>query len=166
MRGFWNIFDKLLRICAAVSGAIICAIVAGITVNVVLRNAFGTPIYGLLELVEYGLLLVALMGAPWVLSKHAHVTVDILSASLPQSVQPAYSRFLAVLGLVVSIVVCWFAFEAAQSSFQRGSMVRASFTFPEWWVLSVMPISFLLLALEFARQFFVKQDTPHNQTGL
>lgn len=166
MRGLWNIFDKLLRLCAAASGAVICAIVVGITVNVVLRNAFGTPIYGLLELVEYGLLLVALLGAPWVLSKHAHVTVDILSTALPLPVRNIHTRALTTLGFVVSLVICWFAFEAAQASLQRGSMIRASFTFPEWWVLSVMPVSFLLLALEFARQFLVKPDAHLNQAGL
>ena len=147
-----GILDRVLMGCAVLSGAILAAIAAGIALNVLLRNGFGLPIYGLLDLVQYGLLVVTFLGAPWVLWQQAHVAVDLVTGALPVSVARPLARITAGIGLAASVVAMRYGIEAAAVSFGRGSMIRAAFAVPEWLVLSVMPLGFGLLALEFLRQ--------------
>lgn len=159
-------FDRLLTACAALAALILALIVAGITLNVLMRNLLGTPIYGLLDLVEYGLLLVTFLGAPWVLSQSAHVVVDLVTGALPTPIATQLARLMALVGLVASLVMVWYAWEAAATSFARGSKIRTAFVTPEWWVLSVMPFTFCLIAAEFARQILRPGRRGDNQSGL
>jgi len=125
---------------------------ASISINVVLRNALGTPIHGLLDMVEYGLLVVTFLGAPWVLSKQAHVMVDLVTGALPAAVARVLARIMAGIGLVICLILLRYGFEAAAQSFSRGSMIRSALVIPEYWVLAVVPVSFALLSAEFLRQ--------------
>ncbi|WP_233270428.1 TRAP transporter small permease [Chachezhania sediminis] len=153
-------FDRLIGLCAAFAGLVLAAIALAISANVVLRNAFGTPIFGLLDAVEYGLLLATFLGAPWVLSKSGHVAVDLVTGALPRPTARALARVMAAFGASVCAVVVWYAAQAALISAGKGSMIRTAFTIPEWWVLSVMPAAFALLTIEFVRQAIRPPGTP------
>jgi TRAP-type C4-dicarboxylate transport system permease small subunit len=145
-------FDWALRLFAWAAAAAFGLTAALISVNVALRNFAGTTIYGLLDAVEYGLLAATFLGAPWVLSQGAHVTVDLVTAALPARRAAALARATAAVGFVISAVFLWYALEAATTSAARGSMIRTSFVIPEWWVLSIAPVAFALIAAEFLRQ--------------
>ncbi len=159
-------FDRVLKVCAGLAGAILAAIVAGIALNVVMRNVVGAPIFGLLDLVEYGLLLVTLLGAPWVLSQSAHVVVDLVTGSLPDPLARLAARVVAGLGCAVSLVMVWYGAQATLTSYGRGSVIRTAFDVPEWWVLSVLPVSFALIASEFLRQMIRPARSAKTQSGL
>jgi TRAP-type C4-dicarboxylate transport system permease small subunit len=159
-------FDRLLEACAALAAFILAAIVAGIAVNVFTRNVLGAPIYGLLDLVEYGLLLVTFLGAPWVLRQGAHVVVDLLIGALPPAPARFLARAMAAVGLCATLVLIWYAWEAVSISFARGSAIRTAFVTPEWIVLSVLPLTFILMACEFTRQIFHPLTRGAAKTGL
>jgi TRAP-type C4-dicarboxylate transport system permease small subunit len=158
-------FDALLKFFAGIAGVIFALTALSISVNVVLRNTAGTTIFGLLDAVEYGLLAATFLAAPWVLWKHAHVTVDLLTASLKPAVARPLARAVAVLGFVVSAVFLWYAVEAAMVSAARGSMIRTAFVVPEWWALSAAPLGFVLICIEFLRQA-VRPQLSHDMAGL
>jgi TRAP-type C4-dicarboxylate transport system permease small subunit len=166
MRRANAIFDGVLRLCAAIAAVIIAAIALLISVNVVLRNTGAGTLYGLLDAVEYGLLAATFLGAPWVLWKRAHVTVDLVTAALPETWARPMARIVAAIGLIVSAVFLWYALQAALASAARGSMIRTAFTIPEWWVLSVAPIGFGLICLEFLRQLVAPPTGRHGAAGL
>ena len=159
-------FDRLLYGCAALAAVILAAVVAGIAGNVFMRNALGIPIYGLLDLVEYGLLLITFLGAPWVLSQSGHVVVDLVTGALPGAVARPLARVVSALGLAVTLVMIWYAWTAAATSQARGSMIRTAFDTPEWWVLSVMPFCLCLIAAEFLRQIVRPPVRRGPQPGL
>ncbi|TDK47430.1 TRAP transporter small permease [Antarcticimicrobium luteum] len=160
------LFDGVLKACAALAGTIFAAIAAMISVNVVLRNLFGSPVYGLLDAVEYGLLVATFLGAPWVLWKRGHVTVDLVTAALPGRLAAPLARLTALIGLAACAALVRYAGEAALISAQRGSMIRTAFVIPEWWVLAVAPLGFALLALEFLRQMVGRADRGRITAGL
>lgn len=160
------LFDSVLMVCAALAGTIFAAIAAAISVNVVLRNLFGSPIYGLLDAVEYGLLVATFLGAPWVLWKRGHVTVDLITAALPARLAGPLGRLTALIGLAACLALMRYAGEAVLISAQRGSMIRTAFIIPEWWVLAVAPVGFALLALEFLRQMVGATDRSRATAGL
>lgn len=159
-------FDAVLRLGAWFAAAVFAAIAGLITVNVVLRNGFDTTIHGLLDAVEYGLLAATFLAAPWVLSMRAHVSIDLLTSALPDRVASPLARCVAGVGAITCAVFLYFALQAALTSAGRGSMIRTAFTIPEWWVLSVAPVSFALLSLEFLRQMFQGPVDGRRATGL
>lgn len=145
------LFDGVLKLCAGLSALVFVLIAAAISVNVILRN-FGSPVYGLLDAVEYGLLIATFAGAPWVLWQRGHVMVDLITGALPDALAHRLAQLTALVGLAACAVIFWYAVEAVTISFKRGSMIRTAFTFPEWWALTVAPVGFALLAIEFLRQ--------------
>ncbi|MAY86452.1 MAG: C4-dicarboxylate ABC transporter permease [Pseudooceanicola sp.] len=161
-----RIFDTVLLACAWLSGLIFGASALAISANVVLRNAFGTPIYGLLDAVQYGLLVATFLGAPWVLSIASHVSVDLLTSHLPPRIAGPLARVIALFGAGVSGAVCWFSLQATLASYAKGSMIRTAFTIPEWLTLVLMPVAFGLLTLEFLRQTARPPRRTQAATGL
>lgn len=159
-------FDRLLVALAAFAAAIFGATALLISVNVVLRNLGMPTIYGLLDAVEYGILAATFLGAPWVLARNAHVAVDLVTAALPEGLRRLVGRIVACIGLVVSALFLVYALEAATASAARGSMIRTAFVIPEWWVLSITPVAFALIAIEFLRQAIRPPREPHEAPGL
>lgn len=147
-----RLFDRLLLAFAWAAAAVFAATALLIPVNVLLRNGFGTSIYGLLDLIEYGLLGATFLAAPWVLARNAHVSVDLLTSALPAGGQKLCEALANLIGLAVSAVFLRYAVEAMLVSMSRGSMVRTAFIFPEWWVLTVAPLSMALIVVEFLRR--------------
>lgn len=148
-----KIFDWILRICALLSAALLTAITLAITVNIILRNIGLPTLYGTLDLVEYALLFATFLAAPWVLSQHAHIQVDLVINTLPSQLQTKLRQLTCIIGALFCLFFTWFGFLAVQNSIEKMSMVRAAFVIPEWWLLSVAPFSLLLCAIEFLRQF-------------
>lgn len=161
-----RLFDRLLLALAWAAAAVFAATALLIPVNVMLRSGFGMAIYGLLELIEYGLLGATFLAAPWVLARNAHVSVDLVSGALGPRMRRAFEILANLIGAAVSAVFLWYAIEAAGNSMARGSMVRTAFTFPEWWVLSVVPASMALILAEFVRKLLRPAPAQRSLTGL
>jgi len=150
---------------AILAGAIFSAIAVAIAVNVVLRAVDGPQIRGLVDLIEAGMVAATFLAAPWVLSKNAHVTVDVVTSALPPETRQRLARLVCVLGMAVCAVLFWSALQAVLVSYGRGSMVRGILVYPEWWPLLAPTISGALLALEFARRAIVGVDIVERQAS-
>ena len=145
-------FDAVLRNLARLAAAVFAGVAVLIPVDLVLRNAFDAPIYGLLDAIEYGLLAATFLAAPWVLSINAHVSVDLLVAALAGRARRRVDAVANGVGAAAAAVFLWFAVAAAAQSIERGTMIRTAFVIPEWWVLAVAPVSMGLILAEFARR--------------
>lgn len=160
------LFDKVLAACAGVACALLAAITLAICLNVALRNLGLPVIYGTLDGVEYALMLATFLGAPWVLALRAHVQVDLLTNSLGPRGHRALERVIAALGCALCLGFAWFGLQSLLASMARGSMIRTSFVFPEWWTLAVIPLSLLLCAVEFLRQLLHPSQQTRQKTGI
>tara|TARA_R110002020_G_scaffold15140_42_gene53436 strand:+ start:4373 stop:4876 length:504 start_codon:yes stop_codon:yes gene_type:complete len=150
---------------AIVAGAIFSLIAISIAVNVLLRATDAAQVRGLVDLIEAGLVAATFLAAPWVLSKNAHVTVDVLTSALPAPARRRLARCVSILGMVICAVLFWSALQAVLVSHGRGSMVRGILVYPEWWPLLAPTISGALLALEFARRAIVGVDIAERQAS-
>jgi TRAP-type C4-dicarboxylate transport system permease small subunit len=155
-------FGILLTGLAVLSAAILAAITLVIPLNVLLRNLGLPVIYGALDAIEYGLMAAAFLGAPWVLRQNAHVQVDLVTHGLPPRARRKVVLAACLLGAATCAVLGWAGLQALMQSFARGSMVRTAFTFPEWWTLTVLPLSMALCTLEFLCKIFrpATEDVP------
>ena len=152
-----RLYLRLLGLMAGIAAAIFAGIAIAIPVNVFLRNAFSTGIPGVLDGVEYGLLAATFLAAPWVLARDAHVSVDIFAAAFGRA-RPALDRLVNLLGAALALIFLYYSLEATLISAARGSMVRQTLVFPEWWALAVMPFSMAFIAIEFVRRALRRRD--------
>jgi TRAP-type C4-dicarboxylate transport system permease small subunit len=158
-------FDAVLRMMARLAAVVFACIAALIPIDLVLRNAFDASIYGLLDAIEYGLLAATFLAAPWVLSINAHVSVDLFVALLTGRARRVADALANLVGAGAASVFLWFAVVAAAQSIERGTMIRTAFVIPEWWVLSVAPVSMGLILVEFARRL-LRTSGANARTGL
>lgn len=159
------VFDGLLLTLARLAAAIFAAVAVMIPVNLVFRNVFGASIYGLLDLVEYGILAATFLAAPWVLAINGHVAVDLVVHALKGRARRTVERAASLVGAAVSAILLVYALQALLLSAGRGTMVRTAFTFPEWWVLTPMPLAMALILIEFARKI-ARGPGAHDVAGL
>jgi TRAP-type C4-dicarboxylate transport system permease small subunit len=129
-----------------------------IALDVALRNLAGTGFPWLIDAIEYGLFAGTFLAAPWVLREGAHVRVDIVVTALPPRGAALLETLADLIGLAVCLVLLWYGVKVTLTAQALGSMVLKSIMFPEWWALVVVPISSLLLAIEFVLRLYRAQD--------
>ena len=99
---------------------------------------------------------------PWVLAENAHVRVDILINQLPASLARWLDAMINLCGLLVSAILVYYGVLATWDSYRLGSLIFKELSFPEWWLLWIMPLSGLLLGLEFIRRSWQLFTRPGN----
>jgi TRAP-type C4-dicarboxylate transport system permease small subunit len=95
------------------------------------------------------LYLLTLLSAPWLLRQGQHIRVDILLRALPARIGWLLEWVGDLLGLGCSIYFVWYGFMVVGASYQAGAVSIKTVVMPEWWLLTPLPIAFLLLAIEF-----------------
>jgi len=163
---FSALYLRLVSVLAALAGVILALTAVLIPVNLLLRSLAGTSIYGLLDAVEYGLMIVTFLAAPWVLVQNAHVTVDIATLMVPAGPRRQLARFANGVGALLSLALAWYALRAALVSFERGSVIRTAFDVPEWMTLVIPVIAGVLLAIEFIRRACSEPPAHRSSSGL
>jgi TRAP-type C4-dicarboxylate transport system permease small subunit len=142
-------YARFLDALGATTGLLIALGTLLIATDVAMRNLWQTGLPWLDDIVEYGLYATTFLAAPWVLRHGAHVRVDIIVTSVPTPVARVMEILADLGGLTVSALMLVYSLVATEASFAHGSLIMKSLIFPEWWVLAVMPVSCVLLVIEF-----------------
>lgn len=144
--------DRLTDALALVAGALLCALVVLILVDVVARYLRWFSLAWGLEASEYILYAITFLGAPWVLREQGHIAVELVVERLSPRLRRAARRAADVLGATVCAVLLYYACRVVWQSHAAGTMVHKSFVFPEWWAFAGMPPIFLLLLALYLRR--------------
>ena len=142
----------LMRGCGYLAAATVALITLLVCYDVVGRNLGLPSLVWVNEITEYALPIATLAAAPWLMWRNQHVRLDLLGAVLSTSSQRRVDRVASLLGLVISLVMVWYAVRMLLDSLQAGSLVMKALVFPEWWLYVPVPIGFALLALECGRR--------------
>jgi C4-dicarboxylate transporter DctQ subunit len=143
--------DLLIDALAIVAGALLCALVAVILVDVVARYLRWFSLAWGLEASEYMLYAITFLGAPWVLRERGHIAIELVVERLSGRARRLAARAVDALGALVCAVLFLFACVVLWRSYESGTMVHKSFVFPEWLVYVGMPPVFLLLVVIYLR---------------
>lgn len=145
-------FDRLLALTAVLPGVIIALLALGVAWEVLTRNLGVTGFYWMLEAVEYGLLILTMLGAAYVLSIGRHVTVDLVLGALPPRVHRIFRITIDVVIVLVSGTILYYGIVTAHLAFVEDSTLYKSFDIKEWMPMSVVPIGMGLFMIEAIRQ--------------
>jgi TRAP-type C4-dicarboxylate transport system permease small subunit len=152
-------FDLLIDALAAVAAVLLCALTLLICVDAVGRIPSKVPatahlsytISWTLEVAQYTLYIITFFGAPWVLRDGGHIAIDLFVHQLKPEARRTVTLATNVICAVVCLVLFYFACRVWWTSFHEHVMVVETFRFPEWWLLSPAPPTFLILFFIFVR---------------
>jgi TRAP-type C4-dicarboxylate transport system permease small subunit len=142
-------FHRLLVFLAALVAISIGLIAVLISLNMLLIKMEWGSIWWLYEGVEYALYVGAFLGAPWVLERGAHVRVDVVVSVLSPQAAVRLEKAMDIFGALLCLFLCYYGIRAGISEFQDGTLPDKDLRIPNWYMVSVFAVSFLLLAIEF-----------------
>ena len=154
-----GIFDRIIDFMALLAGILLVIAVLIVCWEIAMRYFFRQPLVWMVEVCEYILFSIAFLGAPWLLKKGGHVSVDVVTEHMGSKMQKVMRRIALVAGIIVSAIICWFSFVTALDCYKTGVLVTKTINVPKHYFLFLICLGYLGLLLEFARQFF------HNLRG-
>jgi TRAP-type C4-dicarboxylate transport system permease small subunit len=148
-----DLYGKLLDGLATVAALLLLAMVIIVTGDILLRNLFVKGFLWANEVSEYALYLITLLTAPWLLRRGQHVRLDLILTILPRSAAWLMEAIGDIAGFIVCLVMIRYGTNMVAEAYRLGSITIKNLIFPEWWLLVPLPLTFLLLAIEFIFRF-------------
>ena len=145
-------YALLLQAFAYIAAVLVGAMALAVTLDVVGRNLGWGNTGWVVELTEYSLPLATLLVAPYLLYRNEHVRLDVLLVLLPKRISLFLERAADLAGMMICAIFVWYGAKLIMDSARLGSMVVKTLAIPEWWQYALVPVSFTLLAIEFARR--------------
>lgn len=141
-------FDLAVEGLAAFGALLIFSIMLFVSIDVVMRYFFNSPIFWVDELAEYALLYITFTGAAWVLRKERHVKVDILYSMVSGKSMRKMEILSGLFGIFICAVLTYTGVVVAWDHYQRKIFNPTLLSFPKWVLLAVIPVgTFLLLVI-------------------
>jgi C4-dicarboxylate transporter, DctQ subunit len=160
------LYRRLLELLAVVAGVILAAMAFAIVIDVVVRNLGLQPPAHTLTLTEYGLLYLTMLAAPWLVREKGHVYIELVTAAISPRRRFWLTRVVYGLCVLTCAVIFWFGLEVTIAHYGRDVIDVRSFDMPRWLLTASIPLSFGLMAIEFAR-FLLGLDSMHTgQAGI
>jgi C4-dicarboxylate transporter DctQ subunit len=143
---------------AWIAGLLIAAMMVVITIDVVVRNLGYQSSAHFFSFTEYALLIVPCLGAPWLVREKGHIYVEILLMHLAPVPRRLLTFGIGLACVAICLVMAWYGFEVAWKDFSQAERDVRSFDAPRWMIVGWIPLSFLMMALEFARFLWRRED--------
>ena len=158
LRAVARLHDALVYGMAFVAAFLMAAMMVVITLDVVLRNLGYQSSAHFFTFTEYALLIVPCLGAPWLAREKGHIYVEILLNSMPPGARRAMTVLIGLLCITVCLVIAWFGFQVTLNDFLQNEKDVRSMDFPRWMVVGFIPLSFFMMAIEFARFLWKREE--------
>ncbi len=142
-------YGRLLQGMLTAAGVVLLVMTLMIGADVLLRNIGAGGIPPSNELSEDSLYLITLLAAPGLLRQGQHIRIDIVLRALPLRIGWLLEWIGDIVGLTCCLIFAWYGVSVAAESFLAGSISIKTLVLPEWWLLALVPVAFVLLALEF-----------------
>ena len=129
--------------------ALIPCIFTMIVIDVSIRMIGVTPPLFTSSIVEYALLYIAMLSAPWLVRQKGHVAIEALVAILPPVVR---ARLAKIIYFVCAVLSMYFAFLSVQlfvEAWIAGNLDVRGIDMPYWTQFLPMPFGYALVSLEF-----------------
>jgi TRAP-type C4-dicarboxylate transport system permease small subunit len=153
-----KVYDAVLYAMAWTAAFLIAAMMVVITLDVVVRNFGYQSSAHFFTFTEYALLMVPCMGAPWLVREKGHIYVEILLMHLGPRARRWLMRCIGFACIAVCLVIAWYGFGVTIADFRGAERDVRSFDMPRWLVVGWIPLSFLMMAIEFARFMWRGED--------
>ena len=158
MKAVARLHDALVYGMAYIAAFLMAAMMVVITLDVVLRNLGYQSSAHFFTFTEYALLIVPCLGAPWLARQKGHIYVEIALNAFSPRVRRRMTVAIGILCIAVCLVIAWYGFQVTLRDFVQNEKDVRSLDMPRWMVVGWLPVSFLMMAIEFARFLCKRED--------
>ena len=147
-----GLVNKTLRAVYAVEEAVLALLLLSMIVlaslDIFLRMFTGGGLVWVSPLIRIMVLWLGLLGALLATRDNQHISIDILSRVLGDTVRRWAQAFTSLFAAVVCGITAWYCIEFVQGSFEYQDEVMSGV--PAWPMQLVIPLSFAMMSLRFA----------------
>ena len=158
MRLVVKVYDAVIYGMAALAASLMAAMMVVICIDVLLRNLGYQSSAHFFTFTEYALLMVPCMGAPWLVREKGHIHVEILLMSLRPRLRARMTVAIGLICIAICLVIAWYGFRITLTDFLQAEKDVRSLDMPRWMVVMWIPLSFFLMAAEFARFLWRREN--------
>lgn len=151
MRKLGALYDNLITSAAWAGGALAVIMVVLIVWDVMLRTLGFQPPDWTTALIEYALLYMTMLAAPWLVRERANVAIDTFTNLLPIAWRVRLDWVVCFLCAALSLVLFVFGSELTATAWRNGDLDIRSIPIPFWIFYISIPVSFAFVAIEFSR---------------
>jgi TRAP-type C4-dicarboxylate transport system permease small subunit len=159
-------YDAVVTLMALIAAGMLVWLMVSILISVTMRNIGLQPMAWLFTSSEYALLYMTMLGAPWLVRRKGHVHIELVTAGLPPRWRRALSRAVALGCVAVCGVLTWKGIDLVQLNITRADFDVRAYYFPRWLLTIAFPVSFGLMAVEFARFTFGRDLLHSGEAGI
>lgn len=161
-----RVIDAICNLLAILAGVYLVAIMFGIVFQATARSFGFSGSSHIFTFSEYGLLYIVMAASPWLVRLRGHVFIELLTAAIPSPYNRLFSRFVALLCVVICLFLVWYSGYNTMRSYRFGDADMRSLDMPKWLLLGSMPICFGLMAANFLRFVFGPQTLHTGEAGV
>jgi C4-dicarboxylate transporter, DctQ subunit len=156
MKRFINQFISTIIIGGGyVAGGLIALMSAIVTYEVIVRYVFNSPTSWSVELTNYSLPIMTLLGAAYCLYIRRHIRVVLLVDKLSGRAQVLLEAVASLIGLLFSLTLLWKSGQWVLDTYQVGEVSSTVLMFPQWIVRLSFPLGMFLLSVQFLKDLMV-----------
>ncbi|HDP89764.1 MAG TPA: TRAP transporter small permease subunit [Thioalkalivibrio sp.] len=148
MQGLDRLAGWLHRIEDAVLASLLASMILLAALQIVLRNLFDSGLVWIDPLLKIMVLWLGLLGALAATREDRHITVDLLSRTLPPLLYRMAYTGTRLFAAAICGLIAWHSGRFVAMEFDTG--ITAFDGLPLWLAESIMPLSFALIAVRFA----------------
>jgi C4-dicarboxylate transporter, DctQ subunit len=151
MKVFWQCFDKLLNVMAAMAGVILVFIVAAVCYTIGMRFFFKQTTIWIIQTTEYALLWIVFLATAWLLREGGHITTDIIYVHLTEKARLYLNLVMSLVGGVACAIMVYFGTAYLIDCITNSVTDVRAVTVPKSSIFFIIPLGSLLLTLQFFR---------------
>lgn len=159
-------YTALLYAMAFIAGATLVWLMISVILSVLMRNLGLQPFAWLFTSAEYGILYMTMLGAPWLVREKGHVHIELVTSALSEGPRRIVSRGVALACVAVCAVLAWKGVDLVVTNIARADYDVRAYYFPRWLLTISFPLSFGLMAVEFARFVFGEELMHTGEAGI
>ena len=149
--GFWGVYDKVINFLMAISAVLIIFITLAVAADVLSRYIFNVTYVALFEISEYSLLWITFLGTPWIMRNNGHVRVDLVVSHLGKKQRTIMNFVASVICTLMLLLLFIISARLNLNDFLTNYALTGILQPPKWPLEIIVPIGFLLLALQMLR---------------
>jgi len=154
MQKIYAWYEKVLSAGLIIGCLAIFLMTVAVAADVILRNLKLANLPWVVEISEYILFLATFLAAPWVMHKDGHTRVDVVVRILPSKAGMLTAVIADCFALLICLFLLYYGARTAIEAIRLKSLIIKQLIVPEWWLFAIIPVSGLLLTVEFLCRIF------------
>lgn len=151
-----RILDGFLNVLSMAAGLLVIFMLLSITYEVVLRYYFAKSLVWVTPFTEYSLVLLTFLGAPLLLRRDQHVSLEILVVQLNRRTKIWFEFIRSMVGGAACAIIAVSGAYTTWDLLARDVRTTEAVDIPEGFIVAVIPLTSFLMFIEFLRIIYQK----------